>query len=59
MIHLKDAVGMANSVEPDQGQSGLGLRCFSLLRLTCPDSYNFMVLPDVSVMSLNLCTQKG
>ena len=34
VMHLKDAEGIANSVDPDQEQSDLGLHC--LLRPVCP-----------------------
>ena len=33
-MHPKDAEGIANSVDPDQEQSDLGLHC--LPRLVCP-----------------------
>ena len=36
-MHPNDADGMANSVDPDQEQSDLGLHC--LLRPVCPNIY--------------------
>ena len=37
-MHPKDADGMANSVDPDQKQSDLGLHC--LLGPICPNTKN-------------------
>ena len=40
-MHLKDADGITNNVDPDQEQSGLGLHC--LPRPVSPNTYNFIV----------------
>ena len=37
-MHPKDAAGIANSVDPDQEQSDLGLHC--LPRPICPKTYD-------------------
>ena len=50
VMHLKDADGIANSVDPDQEQSDLDLQC--LPRKICPKT-NFRII-TVSIVNVSL-----